>query len=30
MFNKYFTARLSFDYHIFSADEGELASFVGK
>jgi len=28
MFNKYFTARLSFDYHMFSADEAELASFV--
>jgi len=28
MFNKYFTARLSFDYHMFSADESELSNFI--
>jgi opacity protein-like surface antigen len=29
-FNKYFTARISFDYHIFSASEDELLKYFGN
>jgi opacity protein-like surface antigen len=29
VFSKYFTARLSFDYHIFPADEDELVKYFG-